>query len=61
MKAECKDCVLSQPNEKCSDKKPDDWKWSEDYECAMGEESFPDCAHSCIEFTFTHHKWPIAI
>ena len=48
MKAECKDCYMSEPNEEVYYK--DTFRFPDEYECCLGEDSFPDCAHMCIEF-----------
>lgn len=48
MKAECKACRMSQPNDEAYSKS--DFEWPIDYECELGGVYFPDHAHFCQHF-----------
>ena len=50
MKANCINCHNKQPNLTAAPKKPNEWQWPDDWECAAGIELFPGSAYVCDLF-----------
>lgn len=46
----CKDCIMNQPNDLAAEKDPEEWVFPADYECARGDEYFPEHGHLCMHF-----------